>query len=244
MLRLPNSQSVAATLSWPGKLSDKYGRDYPWSFPIPTRRPVSYWMTPEQANVFRAARDDAGPPRPLADFLVVNPDSAVAVRREPIAAVEPVVPIGVDEVPLEAVEVDRYEVRGTATREAVQREAALADRFQNFLTERQHRVRRYRVTPDGASAPLYSDIADITSRVLYEAKGTADRMAVRLALGQVLDYGRYVRRVVPDIELAVLLPEYPPGDIIDLLKDYDVGCVVELSSGTFIDSASLDRCPE
>ena len=36
----------------------------------------------------------------------------------------------------------------------------------------------------------------------------------------------------------------PPGDIIDLLKVYDVGCVVELSSGTFIDSASLDRCPE
>lgn len=200
-------------------------------------------MTPEQANVFRAARDDAGAPRPLNDFPVVNPDSPVTVRREPVAPVAPVVPIGVDEVPLEAVEVYRHEVQSTASREAVQREVALVDRFQNFLTKRQHRVRRYRVTPDGASAPLYSDIADITSRVLYEAKGTADRMAVRLALGQILDYGRYVRRVVPDIKLAVLLPEYPPGDISDLLKDYDVGCVVELSSGTFIDIASLNRCP-
>ena len=233
---------MAATLSRPGRLSDKYGRDYPWSFPIPIRRPVSYWMTPEQANVCRAARDDAGPPRPLDDFPVANSDSAVAVR-EPVAAVESVVSIGVDEVPLEAVEDYRYEVQGTATREAAQREAALIDRFQNFLTERRHRVRRYRVTPDGTSAPVYSDIADITSRVLYEAKGTADRMAVRLALGQVLDYGRYVRRVVPDIKLAVLLPEYPPGDISDLLKENDVGCVVELASGTFIDIASLNRCP-
>lgn len=200
-------------------------------------------MTPEQANVFRAARDGTRPPRPLNDFLVVNPDSPVAVRREPVAPAEPVVPIGVDEIPLEVVEVDRYEVQSTTTREAVQREAALVDRFQNFLTGNQHRVRRYRLIPDGASAPLYSDIADITSRVLYEAKGTADRMAVRLALGQVLDYGRYVRRVVPDIKLAVLLPEYPPGDISDLLKKYHVGCVVELSSGTFIDITSLNRCP-
>ena len=56
--------------------------------------------------------------------------------------------------------------------------------------------------PVGSTA-LYSDLADVTANVVYEAKGSGERMSVRLALGQVLDYGRYVDQS----KLAVLLPE-------------------------------------
>ena len=51
-----------------------------------------------------------------------------------------------------------------------------------------------------------SDLADVTDNVLYEAKGSAERMSLRLAVGQVLDYGHYVDRS----RLAVLLPSAPP----------------------------------
>jgi hypothetical protein len=75
--------------------------------------------------------------------------------------------------------------------------------------------------------------------VLYEAKGTVERMSVRLALGQVLDYGRYVQGV----ELAVLLPGMPAADLVELLKSYQIGCVVEDNPGQFTDVTGLGRCP-
>jgi hypothetical protein len=64
-------------------------------------------------------------------------------------------------------------------------------------------------------------------------------MSVRLALGQVLDYGRYIE----GSRLAVLLPEAPAADLVELLELYDVGCVVETTPENFIDMTALDRCP-
>jgi hypothetical protein len=89
------------------------------------------------------------------------------------------------------------------------------------------------------SSSIYSDLADITENVLYEAKGTAERMSVRLALGQVLDYGRYV----DNSQLAVLLPEAPPADMVELLERYGVGCVIPTRPNAFADMTSLRRCP-
>jgi hypothetical protein len=74
---------------------------------------------------------------------------------------------------------------------------------------------------------------------VYEAKGSADRMSVRLSLGQVLDYGRYVE----GSRLAVLLPEAPAADLVELLELHDVGCVVETTPEYFIDMTTLKRCP-
>ena len=97
---------------------------------------------------------------------------------------------------------------------------------------------RYRIIPVG-SATLYSDLADVTDNVLYEAKGSADRMSIRLALGQVLDYGRYVE----GSRLAILLAEAPAADLVELLEAHGVGCVVETTSDNFLDMTTLKRCP-
>ncbi len=59
------------------------------------------------------------------------------------------------------------------------------------LEKHLRKVKRYWIIPAGPGA-LYSDLADVTEIVLYEAKGSVDPMSVHLALGQVLDYGRFV----------------------------------------------------
>ena len=64
-------------------------------------------------------------------------------------------------------------------------------------------------------------------------------MSVRLALGQVLDYGRYVDQS----RLAVLLPEAPAADLVELLELHNVGCVVQTNPDNFIDMTTLKRCP-
>ncbi len=144
----------------------------------------------------------------------------------------------VEAVPESVITAERAEFERTTSGTAVQREALLSARFREFLAKSHGReVKRYKITtPRGL---LFTDIADITANVLYEAKGTAERMAVRLALGQVLDYGRYVEGA----GLAILLPEAPDADLVELLETHGVGCVVEAQPGAFIEMTTLGRCP-
>lgn len=110
--------------------------------------------------------------------------------------------IAVDAVP---VNTERSDFEKSVNGPVIQNEAQLTTRFHKYLVAHHRKVMRYRIIPVG-SATLYSDLADVTDNVLYEAKGSAERMSVRLALGQVLDYGHYV----DGSRLAVLLPSAPP----------------------------------
>ncbi len=155
---------------------------------------------------------------------------------EPTAVVE-VDTVAVDAVPPAAVNAERSDFERAASGTAVYNEAQLVSRFQTFLESHGHTVERYRITtPAGV---LYTDVADTSNAVLYEAKADADRMSVRLALGQLLDYGRYVQGT----KLAVLLPEMPSADLVELLKNYLIGCVVESGPAQFTDATGLGRCP-
>jgi hypothetical protein len=72
------------------------------------------------------------------------------------------------------------------------REAALVGRYKEHLKSEDHVVSRLRVVPAGESHPIYSDLWDETARELIEAKGSVTRDQLRLAVGQLLDYGRFV----------------------------------------------------
>ncbi|MGZ4542224.1 MAG: hypothetical protein ACXVXI_03655 [Mycobacteriaceae bacterium] len=52
---------------------------------------------------------------------------------------------------------------------------------------------------------------------------------MRTALGQVLDYARFVDHR----SKAVLLPVRPPSELIDLLAAHDVVCIWERDAGDF-----------
>ncbi|MCX8495936.1 MAG: hypothetical protein ORN51_07115 [Akkermansiaceae bacterium] len=146
--------------------------------------------------------------------------------------------VSVEAVPEAAINTERAEFKRAASGVAEQREAALTMRFRTFLENSHGReVKRYKIATSAGA--LFTDTADITAGVLYEAKAHADRMSVRLALGQILDYSRYVQGVL----LAVLLPEAPPADLVELLEAHNIGCVVEGHPGEFTDITKLQRCP-
>jgi len=146
--------------------------------------------------------------------------------------------VSVEDVPVAAMNAEWAEVEQLTNSSAIYREATLTERFRARLLGVGREVTRYRITFAGLP-PLYTDLADATSHVLYEAKGSSDRMSVRLALGQVLDYGRCLK----SMELAVLLPNDPVPDLVCLLFDHGVGCVVEQHDGGFRDLTALNRCP-
>jgi 5-methylcytosine-specific restriction protein A len=118
---------------------------------------------------------------------------------------------------------------GSAQRSAVpktqleRRESELAEAYEAFLKGRGREVKRFQIKPKGSTSTLLTDLYDATGHVLYESKGTARRDAVRMAIGQLLDYRRHVSPVEP--HLAVLLPARPQEDLCDLLETEGIALV-------------------
>jgi hypothetical protein len=140
-----------------------------------------------------------------------------------------------EQIPLQRNTCRSYNASSFASFEAVRVEAALVDRFVDWLTEDNRNVSGYRMWCRGIDRPLFADLFDATSNVLYEAKASAARDSVRMALGQLLGYSRHIS---PTPALAVLLPEAPADDLVDLLNDHGVACVVEISKGRFVRTAN------
>jgi 5-methylcytosine-specific restriction protein A len=198
-------------------------------------------LDPEAAYVTKKAPGQDGIPRDVFVFRLrpigqVRTDVGQLSVIDGVVAASTVEAVSVEAVPEAAIQAERTEFERTASGAAMQKEAALTARFREYLKSQGREVKRYKITtPAGV---LFTDTADITDGVLYEAKGTAERMSVRLALGQVLDYGRYVKGA----ELAVLLPGTPAADLVELLESHGVGCVVEGNPGQFSDMTGLGRC--
>jgi hypothetical protein len=104
--------------------------------------------------------------------------------------------------------------------ELERKEASLVHRYRQYLQQQGHEVDRLRLVPPGESRPLYSDLWDETSRELVEAKATVTRDSLRMAVGQLLDYGRFAQAS----SLAVLLPSRPRDDLLAYL--HNVGITV------------------
>jgi 5-methylcytosine-specific restriction protein A len=121
--------------------------------------------------------------------------------------------------------------RPTEAVEVRRGEAELSDRFRAFLQAQGHNVMRCEIGIAGQVAVLLSDLFDETAKVLYEAKGTAERNAIRLAIGQLFDYRRHAE---PRPQaLAILLPEAPEADLQDLLESVGIALVYE-ENGAFV----------
>ncbi|XRQ09238.1 restriction endonuclease [Actinomadura welshii] len=105
--------------------------------------------------------------------------------------------------------------------EAERREAALVRDYRDYLISLGHQVVRYQINPPGEAKPLYTDLYDQDSKELIEAKGTVTREGVRMAIGQLLDYRRYL-----DAEhIALLVPSEPRRDLVDLCRDLAIDII-------------------
>jgi len=117
-------------------------------------------------------------------------------------------------VPSETVgEADHERLPITGVR-AQRREAKLVESYEVFLSESGHESARLRIDVPGGTSSFVTDVFDVTARVLYEAKASTDRMTVRLAIGQLLDYLRFV----PEARGALLLPADPGEDLASLVE--------------------------
>jgi hypothetical protein len=134
-------------------------------------------------------------------------------------------------VPTERAKARDYPTSPTEGGIAERREAELTTRFEAWLVAKGHEVGRLRIPLPGGVSDLLTDIYDATDKELYEAKSSTQRDAIRMAIGQLLDYRHHIDAVVP--KLTVLLPERPSEDLLSLLDKCGMSCVFATGSDTF-----------
>jgi hypothetical protein len=118
--------------------------------------------------------------------------------------------------------------------EAERREQKIVLALEAHLLALGHQVSRQRLLPSGEARPIVTDLFDSTTGMLVEAKGSVERNAIRMAIGQLCDY----RRFFAPGELkcvAVLFPAEPRADLLELLREQGI-IVIHQVPGGFEDS--------
>jgi hypothetical protein len=105
----------------------------------------------------------------------------------------------------------------SVTRQMIRAEAMLVGRYRRWLDADGTRLRGL-IIPTAARL-LRADLYDTQLDVLIEAKAESSRENVRYAIGQLLDYRRYLD---PRPRLAILLPGQLSADLAQLPKEAGV----------------------
>jgi len=233
-------RTAPGTLSFPGK--------------NPPRRDNATWLDVQPGTLTElrqpiAYETAAGRPRVHGSFVYARSESKqIVVLHNPEA--KPGTPTGITtrlagegrRHPLDFEEVPAREaLRNSA-------EHKLIEAYKQALGPSPRRWAQWVFAVDNRSG-MTSDLWDKNLGVLIEAKGSAERAAVRMAIGQLLDY----RHALAEFNacttqpkgdplrssplLAVLLPCRPDADVLSLLEAVKIACIWK-EGRTFEDNAA------
>jgi hypothetical protein len=99
--------------------------------------------------------------------------------------------------------------------EAERREQKLVLAYRDHLKRKGVAETRLKIVPDDEHKAPFSDVYVPDRNLLVEAKGNVERGAIRMAIGQLADYRRFLE---PRPDVAVLVPERPRPDVWALLR--------------------------
>jgi hypothetical protein len=111
----------------------------------------------------------------------------------------------------------------------IRREAALVIQLRDYLGREGRTLTRHRIRPTGLATSLLTDAFETATNTLYEAKADSSRESIRMAIGQLIDYSRFL----PSVRLAILLPSRPLEDLVELISHARIGLCYREKSGEF-----------
>ncbi len=127
----------------------------------------------------------------------------------------------VESRPIEDSRTETFDAAPTSGGIRTRREAILVRLYADWMEERGFSVERQQYTVEGEARPLVCDVFLPELSLLIEAKAQDNRNSIRLAIGQLMDYRRFVAKP----RLAILLPHEPAPDHRDLLRSVDVAWI-------------------
>ncbi|MET9881887.1 restriction endonuclease [Streptomyces sp. NPDC006430] len=112
-------------------------------------------------------------------------------------------------------------------------EGLLLQEYAHHLRSLGRDVSQMQINVAGEAGALVIDLLDKTENRLIEVKSSATRSAVRAAIGALMDYRRFLN---PTPRLAVLVPDKPREDLLDLCASLCVEVIWRGENGGFVSS--------
>ncbi|MCK1794475.1 restriction endonuclease [Streptomyces sp. XM4193] len=185
-----------------------------------------------------APETDGGPLRRVIIFRLLPVDTSPQAPTTSLGRFLEGHPEQVKQLPLERHETESTFVSPSGeVYEAQRRERLLIEDFTSYLNRRGHHCNRQTIRPPGETRPLFTDVYVNDLGLLVEAKGSVTRENVRMAIGQLADYGRFVDHGVR----AILLPSKPRDDLLDLANAQE--CAVIWPEGESFTSTDVRALP-
>jgi len=125
-----------------------------------------------------------------------------------------------------------YQVRTPElVKQAKKREAALVTRYRLWIEHQDRKLRVFRVHR------LQCDAFEESRQNLIEAKCSASREYVRMAVGQLLDYAFQAQDEIGECHKAILVPSKPDMSLVQWLETLGISVIWEDGS-VFLDNAN------
>lgn len=138
----------------------------------------------------------------------------------------------VKEIPIERHLTERMVITPNAKpRTAERKEQKLVEELAAWLEAKAHDVCRLELHASGEPAPIRCDLFDKTERAIVEAKSAITRPAIRMAIGQLIDYARLMKK--PPKKRMILVPEEPRRDLVALAKSQKIDVIWPDGAGGF-----------
>jgi hypothetical protein len=168
---------------------------------------------------------------PIRKVIIFRLKPIAALKRERQGQIEKARVDTVEEVPVESCNTEKAVVEPSREPyEAERIEAKLVHKFIAWSRRAGREYKRFRIVPRGEAKPIFSDLYSNQANQLIEAKGSVSRDAIRMAIGQLLDYRRFAPAKTG---LVILLPECPRPDLVELIKSAGIGMIHE-NNGDFV----------
>jgi hypothetical protein len=136
----------------------------------------------------------------------------------------------VTRLPIEEGDIEGYDIRTKAeSRKAKLAERRLVVEYTHYLRQQGDSADRSKIKAMHGRGTLYTDVFNYTRNQLIEAKAHGSRAEVRMALGQLADYGRFYLDTKPD--RAILLPAKPEPELLALLEYQGVAVIWREGTG-------------
>jgi len=167
-----------------------------------------------------------GPIRKVIVFRLLPVDADVEAPASSLARLLAASPEQVKSLPIEQQVTEKTFVDpNREPYEAERKEGRLVTEFGDYLRSQGYTVSRHQILPDGETRPLYTDLYAEELGMLVEAKGSVTRENIRMAIGQLADYSRFL----DESTRVILVPSKPRADLIELA--HSQGCTVVWKDG-------------
>ena len=166
---------------------------------------------------------------PMRRVLIFRLKPVRAIQQDAVGSVAKAERDSVAEVAVESSNTEKAVVEPSREPyEAERKEAKLIADFIAWSRRAGQEFKRLKIVPKGEGKPIFSDLYSKKARQLIEAKGSVSRDAIRMAIGQIYDYRRFADA---GTRLAILLPERPRPDLVELIQSSGVGLIHRTDAG-------------